>query len=244
MVLCVLALSALTPRLAPRKAHAQVMSERLDVVGLRIPVDAETRSQLVDANPGKQVSVEDECAVVIVGSDRSIVVPWFEQRHVEEVSLVNLNLKGQFEYDAKKSALVVRSLADDATRSRQSEWGFQVELWGGEVGVSLPTLVDFGGPILDLRVPSVSWTTDDGDVPEFVGELRHPEESAEELRSKCRNWVNAGVKVVWYIDPFDEQVEVYTSSSVQVHHKPMALECLGFVMPFFFFWEPIADLES
>lgn len=223
-----------------------VLALQASVPRLRIPVDAESTAQLLEANPGKDVSVEDESAVVLLPSDRRVVVPWFEQHHLEEVSVLNDDLT--LEYDSRATTLSVRM--EDP---RQSEWDFQLGNWNEEADGHLLTsgvLVDFGGPTLDLRCASVAWSSRVAPktlvefVPDFVGELRHEDESAEDLRKKCEKWVNAGVAAAWFIDPAEQVVEVYRPDKVEVHEKPLALDepaLPGFIMHFLFVWEPLSD---
>jgi len=46
--------------------------------------------------------------------------------------------------------------------------------------------------------------------PDLVAEVLSPDDSKKELRAKVREYLAAGVRVVWVVDPDDQTVTVYT----------------------------------
>ena len=251
-----------------------------DMVTVSIPVDAETTSMLLEANPGKHVSVDDAgIAAVDVSitseteADRSVVVPWLvhEDSLIDEIFDMNDDHLRRLEFDGTTCAFIVEMLNGFDTGSQEAEWCFQLGLWNRDLenpgtvwSSSVRSKVDFGGPVLDQRCGRVHWLNasrlpelwdlyDDAGgpavvefVPDFIGELRSsPGDSASKLRRKCTNWIKAGVRAVWLVDPVDEIVEVYrnsTTADVEVYEKPATLTeedvLPGFVMDFRLIWDP------
>src|SRR4051794_13644518 len=57
-------------------------------------------------------------------------------------------------------------------------------------------------------------------APEFVIELRSPNDSLPALQTKMENWISNGVAVGWLIDADERRVWIYTSSNVREAVNP------------------------
>ncbi len=61
-------------------------------------------------------------------------------------------------------------------------------------------------------------------APDFVVELRSATDSLEMLRDKMQEYLNAGVRLGWLINPQDQQVEIYRQvRDVEVRNLPAEL---------------------
>ena len=61
-------------------------------------------------------------------------------------------------------------------------------------------------------------------APDFVIELRSASDSLEILRDKMLEYLDAGVRLGWLINPEDQQVEIYRQGrDVDVRNLPAAL---------------------
>ena len=61
-------------------------------------------------------------------------------------------------------------------------------------------------------------------APDFVIELRSATDDLETLRSKMQEYINAGVKLAWLINPQQQQVEIYRlGKNVEIKHLPTEL---------------------
>ncbi len=53
-------------------------------------------------------------------------------------------------------------------------------------------------------------------VPDLVAEVVSPADTYSDVMRKVEDWLNAGVKAVWVIDPMTRQVSVYRSGQVRI----------------------------
>ena len=60
-----------------------------------------------------------------------------------------------------------------------------------------------GGKISDVPIPSL--------VPDLAVEILSPGNTPGEMVRKLRDYFNAGVRLVWYIDPRSRTANVYTA---------------------------------
>ena len=61
-------------------------------------------------------------------------------------------------------------------------------------------------------------------APDFVIELRSATDDLETLRSKMQEYMDAGVKLAWLINPQKQQVEIYRQGqNVEIKHLPTEL---------------------
>ncbi len=73
-------------------------------------------------------------------------------------------------------------------------------------------------------------------APDFVIELRSPTDDLELLRSKMQEYMDAGVRLGWMLNPQEQQVEIYRQGQPkEVRQLPTELSgedvLPGFVLP-------------
>ena len=84
-------------------------------------------------------------------------------------------------------------------------------------GARLATEIEQLTSPVQLRRPDLAYLTrtkiqrDDESVSEFVIEIISPTDNYLKVNKKPREYFNAGVKVVWQIEPEEQSVYVYTS---------------------------------
>ena len=108
--------------------------------------------------------------------------------------------------DPKSSARVTRVTQRLANWAEQAGRG---EVCGPDGGFRLPTGA--------RRSPDAAWI--DGNpstkqrfpifAPQFVIEVRSPDDRIERLRDKMQRYIAAGVLLAWLIDPFEKTVTIY-----------------------------------
>ena len=135
---------------------------------------------------------------------------------------------------------------------------------GGRITMKLARLIgewtdSAGGELFDSSVDFRMWTEDwkypDGSwlsaervpddpmwwantftlTPDFIWEVRSPSQSVRQQQEKMEEWVEAGVRLGWLIDPFERQVWVYRASgAVEELDDPATLSgedvCEGLVV--------------
>ena len=82
---------------------------------------------------------------------------------------------------------------------------------GDEVGVEARTAA---GELPNYRIPDVSfwmpgYEGGDDDLPTLAIEIRSPDQSLAELRTKCRFFRENGVEACWIFDPENRTAEVF-----------------------------------
>lgn len=69
--------------------------------------------------------------------------------------------------------------------------------------------------------------------PDFVIELRSPNDSLSELKAKMEHWIANGAQLGWLIDPEEKTVHVYRQGDLpEVHHHPTSVQGSGIVAGF------------
>jgi Uma2 family endonuclease len=69
--------------------------------------------------------------------------------------------------------------------------------------------------------------------PDFVIELRSPNDSLPELQAKMDQWIANGAQLGWLIDPEGKAVSIYRSGgSPEVHHHPTSVQGSGVIAGF------------
>ena len=53
-------------------------------------------------------------------------------------------------------------------------------------------------------------------APDFVAELLSPSDSAADVQAKVRDWLRAGVRLLWYIDPVAGTTSIYHAGRLTV----------------------------
>ncbi len=119
------------------------------------------------------------------------------------------------------------------------EW---VDIAGGEV---FDSSVDYHMWTEDWKYPDGSWlsperVSDDPMwwaktftlSPDLIWEVRSPSQSVEDQREKMVEWIEAGVRLGWLIDPFERKVWVYRANGeVEALDDPATLSgedvCVG-----------------
>jgi len=102
------------------------------------------------------------------------------------------------------------------------------KLLGGEAGVLLPGRQTAIG--VDIAYVSAEVVADQSDettmldgVPTLAVEILSPNDSQHQIHEKTREYLRAGVAIVWVIDPDDQTVKVYRSGlpveSYNVTHR-------------------------
>ncbi|MBV8842839.1 MAG: Uma2 family endonuclease [Bryobacterales bacterium] len=77
-------------------------------------------------------------------------------------------------------------------------------------------------------------------VPDFVIELRSPEQRAGTLREKMKEYIANGVRLGWLIDPIDRSVTIYRPSrDPEVLSNPSSVSGEGTITGFVLQLEPI-----
>jgi Uma2 family endonuclease len=96
-----------------------------------------------------------------------------------------------------------------------AEIAFFLRLWirehRGHVGVEARNKA---GELPNYRIPDVSfwkpgYEGGDDDLPTLAVEIRSPDQSLAELRTKCRYFRENGVEACWIIDPGNRTAEVF-----------------------------------
>ena len=112
--------------------------------------------------------------------------------------------------------------------SRISFWvSHQLGAWilagGGGDGVEsasefISTLAERKRPdgawISPTRLPDHSqpWRQSFRFVPDFIYEVRSPSQTVEQQQEKMAEWIQAGVRLGWLIDPYDRSVWIYRAN--------------------------------
>jgi Uma2 family endonuclease len=69
-------------------------------------------------------------------------------------------------------------------------------------------------------------------LPDWVVEIKSPDDSLKDLREKMRYYIANGVKLGWLVDPLKRFVEVYTKDSERIYFEGDVLDG-GDVLPGF-----------
>jgi Uma2 family endonuclease len=113
------------------------------------------------------------------------------------------------------------------------------------------------------RMPDASWIEEeryraltqeerDGIVPlapDFVVELRSPTDALDTLKNKMNEYVRAGVRLGWLIDPQTETVTMYQDdASPETLDRPDAVKTdtvvPNFTLPMGRIWDPLGDSDA
>lgn len=86
-------------------------------------------------------------------------------------------------------------------------------------------------------------------APDFVIELRSPTDGLDVLKNKMNEYVRAGVRLGWLIDPQTETVTIYRedgSTETLDHPDAVTADAVvdGFTLPMARIWDPLADSNS
>jgi Uma2 family endonuclease len=132
------------------------------------------------------------------------------------------------EYTADGTVIVMPPTDPDSS-ARVSEVGFQLMAWARQNGRGLVIGPDGGFFFRDgsRRSPDAAWfdsarwqaaKTPDRRfpvfAPEFLIEVRSPEQRARPLREKMEEYIANGVQLAWLIDPMEHTVAIYRPGRV------------------------------
>lgn len=86
-------------------------------------------------------------------------------------------------------------------------------------------------------------------APDFVIEVRSPTDALDVLKNKMNEYVRAGVRLGWLIDPQTETVTVYRGDpSTETLNRPDVVEAEtvvpGFTLPMARIWEPLDESDT
>ena len=144
----------------------------------------------------------------------------------------------EFEYSAEGALIVMPPTSPDSSRGEQ---GINYGLlgWGLEnPGETFPQTVMFHLPSGARYMPDASWINQerydsltDGErrgtidgAPDFVVEVRPWSDSRREGLAKMQEWMDGGVKLGWYIDPYARRAYIYRAGQgVEVLENPQTL---------------------
>jgi Uma2 family endonuclease len=127
-----------------------------------------------------------------------------------------------------KGELLIVSPTGGESGNRNIEISYQVQAWSRqnqELGLAFDSSTEFRLPTGAFYSPDTSWVQRDKWealtpeqkrkfpplAPDFVIELRSESDSLRELRQKMQDYMDAGVRLGWLIDPKNQQVEIYRS---------------------------------
>ena len=127
------------------------------------------------------------------------------------------------EYTADSEVIIMPG-TDPRSGARGAEVVFQLTLWAREQGRGMVTGPDTSFLLRDgsRRSPDAAWfdrarfeAAEQPDtrfpvfVPDFVVEVRSPEQRARGQREKMEEYIANGVKLGWLIDPIERTVTIY-----------------------------------
>ena len=145
----------------------------------------------------------------------------------------------KFERTAK-GELIIMSPVGGESGNRESDLNADLVIWNRQsnLGYTFSSSTVFKLPNGGDRSPDAAWiersrwealTPEQRRkfppiAPDFVIELRSATDGLEMLRSKMQEYLNAGLKLGWLINPQDQQVEIYRlGQEVEVRNLPTEL---------------------
>ncbi len=151
-----------------------------------------------------------------------------------------------------KGALIVMTPVGGEGGSYEMELGADLTLWNRQtnLGKTFSSSTLFKLPTGGDRSPDAAWvelsrwqalTPEQRRkfppiAPDFVIELRSPTDDLELLRAKMQEYMDAGVRLGWMLNPQDQQVEIYRQGQPkEMRQLPTELSgedvLPGFVLP-------------
>lgn len=174
----------------------------------------------------------------------------------EFVRLFELNPEMRFERNPDGSVVVMTPSGAEAS-GHNFEIALELGVWSKRdgTGKGFDSSGLFKLPNGAIRCPDASWirlerwnvlSREDKRgpapiVPDFVVELKSPSDRMSQLRRKMREYIEAGVRLGWLIDPDARVVEIYRpDAEVEVLKKPTSVsgdpELAGFQLPMDQIW--------
>ncbi|NJM77988.1 MAG: Uma2 family endonuclease [Acaryochloridaceae cyanobacterium RU_4_10] len=162
-----------------------------------------------------------------------------------ELSLSNRDV--QLELTAQGKLIVMPPTGWESGK-RNANLTTDLNIWNrkSNTGVVFDSSTGFILPNGAIRSPDASWVKQDRLdalspkpegflplAPDFVIELRSASDSAKDLRDKMKEYMDNGVRLGWFLNAKDKEVEVYGSGKeVEVLRSPTSLSGEG-VLPGF-----------
>lgn len=154
----------------------------------------------------------------------------------------------QFERSAT-GKLIIMSPVGGESGNREADLIIDLGIWNRQtkLGYTFSSSTIFKLPNGADRSPDVAWIEKQRwealtreqkrkfppIAPDFVMELRSATDDLQILRSKMAEYMNAGVKLAWLINPQQQQVEIYRQGqTVQTQNLPTELSGEG-ILPGF-----------
>ncbi len=117
-----------------------------------------------------------------------------------EKYLGNMNIK---QYHIVKN--LTRRFTQTAAYVQGAELGIEVEQLTAADKMRRPDL---------CLIPSQKLADTDESISEFVIEITSPTDKADDIQRKRREYFQAGVQVLWQVDPADQSVSVFTAPTL------------------------------
>lgn len=92
-----------------------------------------------------------------------------------------------------------------------AETGFVIQHADGAESVLAPDMAYLAAERIPDPLPEGFWRI----PPDLVVEIRSRSESQRQVAQKAALWLEAGVRLVWYVDPFRQQVSVYRADGTE-----------------------------
>jgi Uma2 family endonuclease len=92
-----------------------------------------------------------------------------------------------------------------------AETGFVIQHADGAESVLAPDMAYIAAERIPDPLPEGFWRIS----PDLVVEIRSRSESQREVAQKATLWLEAGARLVWYVDPFRQQVSVYRADGTE-----------------------------
>ena len=124
-----------------------------------------------------------------------------------------------------------------------AETGFVIQHADGAESVLAPDMAYLAAERIPDPLPEGFWRI----PPDLVVEIRSCSESQREVAQKAALWLEAGARLVWYVDPFRQQVSVYradgTEQTLSLDHTLSGEDVLpGFELPLRPIFRPVRSL--
>ncbi|RAM48383.1 MAG: Uma2 family endonuclease [Hapalosiphonaceae cyanobacterium JJU2] len=153
--------------------------------------------------------------------------------------LCQINRELKFERTPKGELIIMPPVGGESG-NREAELIIDLGIWNRQtrLGYTFSSSTIFKLPNGADRSPDVAWICKERwegltpeqkrkfppIAPDFVIELRSATDDLETLRQKMQEYLDAGVKLGWLINPQQQQVEIYrTGKNVEVRNLPTKL---------------------
>ncbi len=126
---------------------------------------------------------------------------------------------------SRNGELIIMSPVGGETGNKEADLNFQISLWNHQtqLGLVFSSSTVFDLPNGGNRSPDVAWISKERwdtltpiqkqkfppICPDFVIELRSPSDRLKPLQDKMIEYLDAGLRLGWLINPQDHTVEIY-----------------------------------